>query len=94
MIDLVLNELEKCEGQNSFANSNMIVSCINLLAQFQLQTKIISEHSQYYEQYSVCINRALKHSNPQVRKEGEALFKIMCTIIGDKYTKQLKDQKT
>ena len=80
--------------QNSFGNSNMIVSCLNLLAQFQQQSALITdEKSQYYAPFTLNVNRALKHSNPQVRRSGEALFKIMFATFGEAYSKELKEQK-
>lgn len=78
---------------NAFGNSNMIVSCLNLLTQFQLQTQLVAYDSEFYAPYSLNINRALRHSNPQVRKGGESLFKLMFNIFGEVYMKELKDQK-
>jgi len=40
------------------------------------------------------MNKALKHSNPAVRREAEVLFKVMYAVFGDSYTKELKDQKS
>ena len=70
-------EVKKDVTNQSFGNSNMIVSCLNLLSQFQLQTSLVTEVSKFYQPFALNINKALKHSNPQVRKEGEALFKTM-----------------
>jgi len=35
----------------------------------------------------------LRHQNPQVRKEGEALFKILYQEFGEKLDKELSNQK-
>jgi hypothetical protein len=40
------------------------------------------------------INLGLKHQNPQVRKEGEALFKLLYLDFGEILLKELVDQKT
>jgi hypothetical protein len=101
MIRHVVKELEGAQWEkadkkdmaNAFGNSNMIVSCLNLLNQFQLQTQLISKDSDFYKAYTDYINKGLKHSNPLVRKEGEALFKTMFNMIGEEYAKELKDQK-
>ena len=71
----------------------MIASCLKLLGQFQSQTNLVTEASNFYAHYASSINKALKHSNPQVRKEGEALFCIMYDTYKDAYIKELKDQK-
>lgn len=39
------------------------------------------------------INIALKHQNPQVRKEGEALFKVLYLDFGESLVSELVDQK-
>ena len=39
------------------------------------------------------INSSLKHQNPQVRKEAEALFKLLYGEFGEKLEKELKGQK-
>jgi len=36
----------------------------------------------------------LRHQNPQVRKEGEALFKILYQEFGEKLDKELSNQKS
>lgn len=76
---------------NAFGNSHMIVSCLNLLNQFQLQTQLIVKDSEFYKPYTSYINKGLRHSNPLVRKESEALFKTMFNMIGEEYAKELKD---
>lgn len=100
MILLILSELEKCQWEkqevkkdvtNTFGNSSMIVSCLNLLSQFQLQTSLVTQESKFYEPYALNINKALKHSNPQVRKEGEALFRTMYATFQEAYIQILKD---
>ena len=71
----------------------MIASCLKLLLEFQSQTRLVTTTSLLYAPYALNINRALKHQNPQVRKEGESLFKQMCIDVGESYGKELKDQK-
>jgi hypothetical protein len=39
------------------------------------------------------INLGLKHQNPQVRKEGEALFKLLYLDFGESLINELVDQK-
>ena len=39
------------------------------------------------------INKALRHSNPQVRKQAESLFKILYASFGDELIAKLIDQK-
>jgi len=39
------------------------------------------------------INLALKHQNPQVRKEGEALFKCLYLDFGESIVSELVNQK-
>ncbi len=39
------------------------------------------------------INSSLRHSNPQVRKEGEGLFKTLYLEFGEKLDAQLTGQK-
>lgn len=83
MIALVLGELDSLSWekqevkQASFGNSSMIGSCLSLLSQFQIQTGLVTATSAFYKAYAINLNKALKHSNPQVRKEGETLFKTM-----------------
>jgi hypothetical protein len=103
MTRLVLGELDslswekqevKKDVSSSFGNSSMIVSCLSLLAQYQLQTNLVaSADSSLYPLYANNVNRALKHSNPQVRKQGESLFRTMFASFQDAFTKELKDQK-
>ena len=53
----------------SFGNSHLIASCLMLLSQFQQQTGLIQAMTgQFFIEYMDNINRALRHSNPQVRK--------------------------
>lgn len=53
----------------------------------------MTTQSKFYAPYASNINKALKHSNPQVRKEAEVLFKTMFATFQDAYTRELKDQK-
>jgi hypothetical protein len=102
MIQHVLNELDplswekdasKKDMQNTFGNSNMIVSCLSLLNQYQLQTSLVKRDSKYFDQFTDYINKGLKHSNPQVRKQAEQLFKTMYGVVGESYIQELKNQK-
>lgn len=54
---------------------------------------MVTLESKNYELYALNINKALKHSNPQVRKEGEALFRTMYATFQEAYIQILKDQK-
>lgn len=76
---------------NAFGNSHMIVSCMNLLNQFQLQTQLVTKDSDFYKPYVLYINKGLKHSNPNVRKESETLFKTQYQTFGEEFGKELKD---
>ena len=40
-----------------------------------------------------CINGSLKHTNPVVRKQAEALFKILYLAFGEGILEKLVDQK-
>jgi hypothetical protein len=73
MIEQVLKELkpilcidrkEKAANQ-AYGNSNMIASCMQLLCQFQQQTKLVdSADSILFREYMLCANHALRHTNP------------------------------
>ncbi len=94
MIAQVLADLEanvtadQQDVKNAFGNSHLLASCLKLLAQFQSQTRLVTKPSALYDKYALNINRALKHQNPQVRKEGEALLMegytdvLMCHLHG------------
>jgi len=78
----------------SFGNTHQIASLLKLLGQFQQQTKIVDgKTNPLFAQFLLCINRALRHQNPQVRKEGEALFKLLYLDFGEDLLKELKNQK-
>ena len=78
----------------TFGNSHLIASCIMLLTQFQQQAGLInSMTSQFFVDYMMNINKALRHSNPQVRKQAENLFKILYASFGDELIPKLIDQK-
>ena len=96
MINQVIEEVKKAlkpadttnqttSSQNtSFGSSHLIASCLNLLNQFQQQTKLVETTETYlFHKYVECINEALKHTNPTVRKQGEALFKILYLEFGE-----------
>jgi hypothetical protein len=73
----------------------MIASCLKLLGQYQTQTKIVNREEksgeEFFKQFMLNINLALKHQNPQVRKEGEALYKVLYADYGDGLSKELVD---
>ena len=46
-----------------------------------------------YDKYIACINEALRHTNPTVRKQGEALFKILFLQFGEALLSKLENQK-
>ena len=48
----------------------MIVSCVNMLVSLHV-------NKEYTEVYVNIIGKALRHSNPNVRRAGEALFKVV-----------------
>lgn len=101
MISQVLKELQpilcvekKEKGNTAFGNSNMIASCLQLLAQYQQQTKLVSDaEGDLFKAYMQCANFALKHTNPQVRKQAEQLCLLLCKDFDDKVIKSLVDQK-
>ena len=69
---------------SSFGNSHLIASCLMLLSQFQQQTGLVENmNSQLFIEYMDNINKALRHSNPQVRKQAEGLFKILYASFGE-----------
>ena len=52
--------------------------------EFQQQTKLVDTiDSPLFNNYLECINEALRHTNPTVRKQGEALFKILYVEFGE-----------
>lgn len=42
-----------------------------------------SMDSELFIKYMYCINEALRHTNPTVRKQGEALFKLLYLEFGE-----------
>ena len=46
-----------------------------------------------YDKYIECINEELRHTNPTVRKQGEALFKILFLQFGEALLSKLENQK-
>ena len=50
-------------------------------------------NSQFFAEYMANINKALRHSNPQVRKQAETLFKILYASFGDQLIAKLVNQK-
>ena len=58
--------------------------------QFQSQTKIVEQEGSYiFNKYMICINDALRHTNPQVRKQAEALFKVLYLEFGENLISRL-----
>lgn len=81
-------------------NSHMISSCFKLLNQFQQQSKILDKslktfpaQPDFHKRFLALINISLRHQNPQVRKEGEALFKTLYLEFGEKLDALLVNQK-
>ena len=69
---------------SSFGSSHLIASCLQLMNEFQQQTKLVEAiDSPLFNKYMECINEALRHTNPTVRKQGEALFKILYIEFGE-----------
>ena len=104
MVQQVLMELDTIFEQNekdsnvatSYGNSHMISSCLGLLNQYEVQTQILTparESPTLLKKFMDQINAGLKHSNPQVRKEGEKLFKTLFILFGAKLEPMLVDQK-
>lgn len=65
----------------------MIVSCLNLLNEYQNQSKILefeslSQCAGLLDKFMAQINLALRHQNPQVRKEAEKLFRTLYQEFG------------
>ena len=59
-----------------------------------MQTKMVeNEDSELFTRYSECINEALRHTNPTVRKQGEALFKTLYVDFRDLMLQKLVNQK-
>lgn len=76
----------------------MIVSCLNLLNEYQNQSKILELESlgqcaELLEKFMAQINLALRHQNPQVRKEAEKLFRTLYSEFGQPLEAKLVDQK-
>lgn len=76
----------------------MIVACLNLLNEYQNQSKILELESlgqcaELLEKFMVQINLALRHQNPQVRKEAEKLFRTLYQEFGQPLEAKLVDQK-
>ena len=65
------------------------------MTQFQSQTKLVDQANGYlFGKYTECINEALRHTNPMVRKQGEALFKALYLDLGEVMLKKLVNQKS
>eukprot|EP00347_Sterkiella_histriomuscorum_P001332 403372439 len=103
MVNSVLTELEAVLDQNTgnvatnLGNSHMISSCLKLLNQFQQETKILEKKTTnqvLFNKFISVINASLKHQNPQVRKEGEALFKTLYAEFAEKLDNLLVNQKS
>jgi hypothetical protein len=104
-LELVLTEQTSATSNSSnvaanMGNSHMISSCFKLLTQFQTQSKILDKslktlptQPQIFTRFLTMINASLRHSNPQVRKEGEGLFKTLYLEFGEKLDSQLTNQK-
>ena len=52
-----------------------------------------AKDSYLFNKFIECINEALRHTNPQVRKQGEALFKVLYLDFGDELFTKLVNQK-
>ena len=64
------------------------------MTQFQQQTQLVKEKESFlFNKYFECINEALRHTNPTVRRQGEALFKVLYLQFGDSLFSSLKNQK-
>jgi hypothetical protein len=95
-LEQVLMENQPSNGGTSnvaanMSNSHMISSCFKLLNQFQQQNKILDKtlktflgQAVVFTRFLALINASLRHQNPQVRKEGEALFKTLYMEFGEK----------
>jgi len=58
----------------------MISACLGLLYNFQEQSKLLTpekDSKDLLSQFMAQVNFALRHSNPQVRKEAEKLFRAL-----------------
>lgn len=97
-LDKILVEKDEKESSaaQSFGNSHMISSCLGLLNSYQVQTQILSprhEAPTLMKKFMDQINAGLRHSNPQVRKEAEKLFKTLFLLFGSSLEPHLIDQK-
>lgn len=109
MVEQVLHELDSIQNEvkepaqdkesnhaTTFGNSHMITSSLGLLNEYQLQTQILSPERDtptLLKKFMDQINMGLKHSNPQVRKEAEKLFKTLYCSFGQQLEPLLVDQK-
>jgi hypothetical protein len=98
MVEQVLHELDSIQNEikepaqdkesnhvTTFGNSHMITSSLGLLNEYQLQTQILSPERDtptLLKKFMDQINMGLKHSNPQVRKEAEKVFKTLYCSFG------------
>lgn len=102
-LDLVQNEnnaqTSKKESSNvatNFGNSHMILACLGLLNEYQVQSKLLAPdqgQDALLAKYMDQVNLALRHQNPQVRKEAEKLFKTLYSDHGQKLEAMLVNQK-
>ena len=74
----------------------MISACLGLLAEYQNQSKLLApdqENDVLLGKFMDQVNLALRHQNPQVRKEAERLFKTLYSVFGKKLEPMLVNQK-
>ena len=74
----------------------MISACLGLLAEYQNQSKLLApdqENDALLGKFMDQVNLALRHQNPQVRKEADKLFKTLYKDYGKKLEPMLVNQK-
>jgi len=74
----------------------LISACLSLLAEYQNQSKLLApdqENDVLLGKFMDQVNLALRHQNPQVRKEAERLFKTLYSDHGKKLEAMLVNQK-
>ena len=70
----------------------MIASCLKMINEFQCQARLVKAMEGYlFLKYMENMNDALRHTNPTVRKQGEALFKTLYMEFGEPMLSKLSN---
>ena len=92
-LDSVQNESSNAQSSNkesgnvttNFGNSHLISACLGLLNEYQIQSRLLSPdggQEALLGKFMDQVNLALRHQNPQVRKEAEKLFRTLYGAFG------------